>query len=67
MDWEGPLPAEDIQECVIVPPVLCPLSEEDFHNLQQTIPNDVHHTNGDGSFGLNTYARVRAFVQGHLL
>ena len=62
VDWDGPLTTEE-DDAVIVPEIGCPLSDADYSLLQETIPQDVSTALSDGSYGIDTYMRVRSFVQ----
>lgn len=63
IDWDGPLSTEpETEDEVSVPPIHCPLSNSSFTQLLQSIPNDHASVLHDNTYGIETYTRVRQFV-----
>ena len=48
----------EVEEKVSVPSINCSISEADYQELLQTIPNDHISSLQDGSYGLNKYLQV---------
>ena len=49
-------------ESVLVPDCICPLSEEDYHELEQNISPNAHSTN----YGIDLYLSAVEFVEGRV-
>ena len=59
INWYGPLPVDDNEEGVIVPPILCPLNEAQCSLLSRLCVED----NGNSeSFGTGKYLVARSLV-----
>lgn len=60
IDWEGPLPQEENEaDQVEVPPCECPLTEEQYRQLQDNIPPLAESPN----YGIDLYLDCLSFIE----
>lgn len=59
IDWDAPLPTDDDVQIVSVPTLTNPLSEEQFTDLQVTLPPAIQ----DSDYGLSLYLDCVRYVQ----
>lgn len=61
IDWDGPIADADDEEEVSVPITLCPISEEDFEDLQSAIPSNA----SSDMHGIDHYISILSYVRDH--
>ena len=61
IDWDGPMPDFEDEEVdhVTVPECLCPISPDDYDELEQTISPSATSSN----YGIDLYSSAVAFVE----
>jgi hypothetical protein len=58
IDWNGPIPVEGAVEAVVVEPVACPLSQDDYSELCL----QVSPTGASNDHGINIFMQTLAYV-----